>query len=67
MNQTLRIAYNGGYPGYPCIWLQGRPVCNSATEDAILYQAGVSNIRELADKYGCTELKEIEMEWPPQA
>jgi len=51
---TIRLAYNGDYPGHPCAWVNGRPVCDHKEEAFLLRMFGVEGqgLRGLFDKLG---------------
>lgn len=49
---TIRLAYNGDYPGYPCAWVNGRPVCDHKEEAFLLRMFGAESLKALFEKLG---------------
>lgn len=59
---TIRLAYTGDYPGYPCAWVNGRPICDHKEEAFFLRMFEVENLKALFEKLGARSVGGVEHE-----
>ena len=55
LSVKIEFLYNGDYPGYPCVSINGR-WATKAEQDALVSMFSASSLRDLYDKVGAQKI-----------